>query len=65
MICAAAYALAGCVPVDRRAAARGALIAALALLVKAVAGMRRDRMLREQVRRVRCPGRSMLPPACR
>jgi hypothetical protein len=53
MIRTAAYAIAGCAPVDRRSAVRRALIAALTLLVKAVAEMRRERMLREQARRVR------------
>jgi hypothetical protein len=53
MIRTAAYALASCAPVERRAAARRWLIAALVLLVKAVADMRRGRMAREQNRRVR------------
>jgi len=53
MIRTAAYALAGCAPVDRRSAVRRALIAALTLLVRAVADMRRERTVREQARRVR------------
>jgi hypothetical protein len=53
MIRTAAYALAGCAPVDRRSAVRRALTAALTLLVRAVADMRRDQMLHEQARRTR------------
>lgn len=52
MIRTAAYALAACAPVGQRAV-RHALIAAITLLARAVAGLRRDRMLREQGRRVR------------
>ena len=53
MLRTAAYLLAGCAPVDRRAAVRRALIAALAVLARAAAEMRRERMRAEQARRVR------------
>jgi hypothetical protein len=53
MLRTAAYLLAGCVPVDRRAAVRRALIAALTLLARAVTEMRRERMRVEQARRAR------------
>lgn len=43
MIRTAAYALAGCAPVNQRSAVRRALIAALTLLARAVADMRRER----------------------
>jgi hypothetical protein len=53
MLRTAAYLLAGCAPVDRRAVVRRALIAALAALARAAAEMRRERMRAEQARRVR------------
>lgn len=53
MLRTAAYLLAGCAPVDRRAAVRRALIAALTLLAQVVTEMRRERMRAEQARRVR------------
>jgi hypothetical protein len=49
----AAYLLAGCAPVDRRAAVRRALIAALAVLAGAVTQMRQNQMRREQASRIR------------
>jgi hypothetical protein len=49
----AAYLLAGCAPVDRRAAVRRALISALAILADAVTQMRQNQMRREQARRIR------------
>jgi hypothetical protein len=53
MLRTAAYLLAGCVPVNRRAAVRRALIAALAGLARAVAEMREALMRAEQARRAR------------
>jgi hypothetical protein len=53
MLRTAAYLLAGCAPVDRRAAVHRALVAALMLLARSVAEMRRERMHAEQSRRAR------------
>lgn len=53
MLRSAAYALANCAPIDHRAAVRRALAAALGLLVRAVATVRRDQMRSEQSRRIR------------
>jgi hypothetical protein len=53
MLRTAAYLLVGCAPVDRRAAVRRALIAALAGLARAVAEMREALMRAEQSRRAR------------
>jgi len=49
----AAYLLAGCASVDRRAAVRRALIAALAVLAGAVTQMRQNQMRKEQAARIR------------